>query len=331
MVAGCRVPINPRGRPFDTRIPAGAFAICAGTLLILVLQAVAATRAYSAPPKKSNKGAPATAGKGTNSRAAKEEALRAIPLSKLSRSDRKRVEAIVKSPSIYRRLPTEVIECDEEYYRFLLENPDLVVDIWRILRISEVELKRDSEGRFHADDHAGTKGVIEYLYTEPNLHILYADGTYEGPMFSRKVEGKCVLVIKSSPRVDANGKSFVSVRLDAFMDLDHWGISILAKTFQPLIGQMADHNFKETVDFLATMDRSARTNPLSMHNLAAQFENVPEEVAVEFLEQTDEIASARPLPAIVNPKSPAAAASQAANRKKSKSARGVPASRPKSR
>src|SRR6266699_3796117 len=72
-------------------------------------------------------------GKATNNRAARDEAVKSIPYDKLSGEMRTRVSTVVNNVSVYRRLPTQSIDCDPDLFVFLVRNPEVVVDIWRVM------------------------------------------------------------------------------------------------------------------------------------------------------------------------------------------------------
>src|SRR5436190_23442273 len=97
------------------RWPARARQLAAGTLLLLAL---VAQQAAAKPPAA------------TNSPAAKREAIAAIPFDKLEANMRRKVSAVVTNPSIYRRLPVQVTDCDPDLYLFLVRHPEVVVNIW---------------------------------------------------------------------------------------------------------------------------------------------------------------------------------------------------------
>src|SRR5690606_18100950 len=117
------------------------------------------------------------------SRATRQEAIGSIPVEQLAAAARQKVMAVTSQTAIYRRLPTVVFECDPTLYRFLVDHPDLVVNIWEVLGISQVSLRRTGDHTFKADDGVGTLGDVEFLYRGKNLHIVYADGSYEGKLF----------------------------------------------------------------------------------------------------------------------------------------------------
>jgi hypothetical protein len=87
--------------------------------------------------------------------------------------------------------------------------------------------------------------------------------------------------------------------MDAFIQLDRVGIELLAKTFQPLVGKTADHNFTETMGFVGRLSRAAERNPDGVDRLAPKLTRVTPEhrqmlvkIAHEMAERTDELHAA---------------------------------------
>src|SRR5947209_2501787 len=110
------------------------------------------------------------AGKATNSRAARDEAVQAIPMDKLNREMRSRISAVINNSSIYRRLPMQSIDCDPELFEFLVQNPEVVVDIWLVMGITNMTLDRNGPDRFRAADGQGTTGNVDFAVDSPELH-----------------------------------------------------------------------------------------------------------------------------------------------------------------
>jgi hypothetical protein len=216
----------------------------------------------------------ATPLQGTTSRQAREDALRAVPLARLPVEKRAKVAALLADTSVFRRMPTQIMQCDPDFYGFLVEHPDVIVNIWSALGISEVRLKRTGDDTFLANDGAGTSGTVEYFYRSADTLLLYGEGLYSGTMFSKPVRGKCLLLLKSGYLREASGRYYITCRLDAFMHLDNVGVEILAKTFQPLIGPVADHNFRETVHFIESLNRAAEINYPGVQELAKKLDKI---------------------------------------------------------
>ena len=225
---------------------------------------------------------PAAQGKATNSRAARDEAIQAIPFDKLSHDMRGRVTTVINNTSIYRRLPTQSIDCDPDLFVFLLRNPEVVVDIWRVMGITNMTLDRNGPDRYRAADGQGTTGTVDFAYRSNDLHVIYSEGTYDGPMYPTKLRGQCVIVLKTSYTRDASGRAHVTNRLDAFLRIENLGAEIVAKTLQPLLGKTADHNFSETSAFVGSLSHTAETNPNGIGRLAQKLNHVEPPVRQQF-------------------------------------------------
>lgn len=220
----------------------------------------------------------------TSSRAAREDAIRSIPMDKLDPDVRKRVATTLEETSIYRRLPVQVTPCDPEMYLFLVRNPEVVVGIWEVMNISNVALARTGPDTFRASDNAGTLCKVKYCYSDHETQVIYAEGTYSGPMFNRPLRARCVLLLKSGYLQETDGRYYVTSRMDTFIQIEHAGVELLAKTLQMLVHSAADYNFIETAAFMATVSRTAEVNAPGMQRLAGKLTNVHPEVRDRFAE-----------------------------------------------
>lgn len=201
------------------------------------------------------------------------EALRAIPFGELTEASQAKLRPILERPSLYRRMPTQAIECDADLHVFLIRYPEVIVNIWQLLEVTQVQVRRTGPYTFDAADGSGTKCRVELIYGRPDLHIFYATGYYEGPLFRTRMEGDCVIILRSS-YAQKNGRSQVTNTLDVFLRMDKVGADLLLKTLHPLMGRTADFNFVETTKFVGQVSLAAENNGPAMERLAAQLENV---------------------------------------------------------
>jgi hypothetical protein len=225
-----------------------------------------------------------TATKADTSRAARDDAVRAIPFDKLSRESRSKVSHVLQKTSLYRRLPTQSIACDADLYAFLLNHPEIVVHIWQSMGITRMTMQPGEGGIYQVSDGEGTKGRMEYLYQSPELSVLYSEGSYDGRLYPRTVRGRCLMVLRSSYQRDSAGAPIVTSRLDTFLAVENLGVEIIAKTFQPVIGNAADHNFVETARFVATLSKTAESNPEGMVRLANRLNRLDPPTREKFAE-----------------------------------------------
>jgi hypothetical protein len=219
-------------------------------------------------------------------------AIRSIPFDKISKEDSATIKAVVAGSSIFRRLPLAVTDSDPALYSYLVRNPEIIGNIWEVMGVGQVSVRRMGPGAFQATDGAGTLCDVRFLYSHQGTHVIYADGKYEGPLFGRAVRGKCIMVLKSAALLETNGRHYVTSRMDTFLLLEQAGVNLLAKAVHPLVGKTTDYNFLETATFLGRLSRSSEVNPSGVRRLATKLTKIDDSVRHEFLEKVDQVAAA---------------------------------------
>ena len=224
----------------------------------------------------------------TTGRAAREDALRSIPFRSMTAEAQEKIAAVVRRPTMFRRMPVNQIECDEKLHQFLVRNPDVVVNIWQLMGITQVEVERTGPYTLNASDGVGTTTNIELIYGTSNFHLLYCEGSYSGPLTAGALKGRCVLLLKTRT-LRRNGKPIVIDQLDVFVQVDNAGLDMLTRTLHPLLGRSADMNFIESTRFVERISHTAAANGTGMQLLAARLDNVSPEVQKEFAAISAEI------------------------------------------
>jgi hypothetical protein len=222
---------------------------------------------------------PTTTAAATSDRTVRDEAVRAIPWKQIAEPQRRKLQYVVQNASMYRRLPTRVIDCDPDLFTFLLQHPEVVVDVWQMMGVSRVTLHEVANRSYRADDGAGTTGDVAYFYTNwgpaaNNLAVIYADGAYDGKPFLKPLRAKTAIILQSGAVQETNGRNYVTCRVDSFVCIEQMGVELVAKTVQPWINKTADRNFIETLGFVSTFSQTAEKNPQGMQRLAARLRTV---------------------------------------------------------
>jgi hypothetical protein len=233
------------------------------------------------------------ASKGSTSSAARADAAKCIPFDQLDAKTRAKVSDVVKKAGIFRRMPVTVVDCNPDLYLFLVRNPEVVVNIWQVMNVTTVSTQRVKPGVYRATDGAGTACNIEFVHSSPDTHVILADGAYSGPLFMRPVKARCVLLLKSGYVKETDGRTYVTSRMDTFIDLDSVGVELFARTVQPLVGKAADHNFTETSAFFGTLSRAAERNPPGIERLSGKLAKIDAGVRDEFLQHARAVAAAQ--------------------------------------
>lgn len=235
--------------------------------------------------------------KATNSRAARDEAVRSIPYKHLEAGDRAKVNSVLANSGIYRRLPTRVVQCDPDFYLFLVEHPDVIVSIWQVLGITQLAVEQVTPDKYRVTDAEGTHGTVEFLYSSHDVHLIYAEGIGRGPLLDRPIQGHALILLKTGYVCEPDGRYYVTSRMDTFLEVDRSGIELVTKTLQPVLGKVADSNFLQTVGFLGSLSKTAEVNLSGMQRLADKLSAVQPDVRRQFAElarQVSEKAQASP-------------------------------------
>lgn len=224
----------------------------------------------------------------TSSHAARKEAMRAIPWQQIAPQYRRAAQDVVTDASLYRRLPTRVIDCDPDVFTFLLQHPEVVIDVWRVMGISQVALDKLPNGAYRGSDSAGTVGMVRFIHNSwgkeaENMAVIFADGSYDGKPFLRSLKAKSLILLRSGSIRETNGRHYITVRIDSFVKIEQMGVELVAKTVQPWISQTADRNFIETLTFVSNFSRTAEKNPQGMKRLATRLNSVDQPTRDELI------------------------------------------------
>lgn len=218
----------------------------------------------------------------------RDEAVRALPLGELDEPARAKLLPVVTRPSMFRRLPVQTVECDPDLYVFLVRYPEVVVNMWQLMGVTKVQVRRTGPFTFEASDGAGTVSKVDLVYGRPDLHLFHALGTYEGPLLGCRVDAACVMLLHSTFS-RREGRAYVSSYLDVFLRLDDPGAELLAKTLQPLVGKAVDGNFAESTRFLGQVSQASETNGAGMQLLATRLANVDAPIRQTFAQHAEAV------------------------------------------
>jgi len=244
---------------------------------VFVFTSTAVTRAAEDPAKP------------TTSRAARDEAVRALPLQQLPDKVQAKIKGVLSDLSLYRRLPRQTIDCEPDLYLHLIRNPELVVNMWTAMGITQMAMDRIGPDTYKVSDGEGTKGVVQLLYSSDDLHVIYSEGTYDGNLYPRTVRGKSLILLRSKYAPDQRGRMMITNSLDLFLSIDNIGVEILAKTFSPSVGKTADHNFAETAGFVGKVSQTAETNPAGLARLVGKMQRVDQDSRAEFVQVSNQV------------------------------------------
>lgn len=219
----------------------------------------------------------------------KEAAIRRLPLDRLTPHARNKVLAVVQSPTLFRQLPSQTIDCDPQMFVFLVRHPEVLVGIWDVMGVTKVQTQRIAPYQLEANDHVGTECVLDLVYGDARTHLFLAGGTYSGPLSALPISGSGVFVLHSQYVELPDGRMRVTGSLDCFVQLDSLGADLLARTLAGVIGRTADSNFRETARFIAQVSDASERNPEGVRSLAERLPQVEPAIRSRFAEQAAEV------------------------------------------
>ena len=101
---------------------------------------------------------------GTNSRKIRQQAINAIPFQQLTPQVRATITPIIEKPSIYRRLPVTAIDIDPDYFLYLVRYPEVIVNIWQLMGITQMTLERTGPFSMDSNDGAGAVHTLSLIH-----------------------------------------------------------------------------------------------------------------------------------------------------------------------
>lgn len=203
---------------------------------------------------------------GSSSREVRRQSLESLPVERMPAAHRRDIEAFERSTTIFRRLPEATVTCDADLLGFLLDKPEALVDVWRVLEISRLSLDPIAPDQWRLADGYGTEGVVRLLHRERTRHggllVFHGRGAYSGPLSPRRLTGSCLVVVRHrQTEGDDTPRARHVVTIDAFLDVDGLGLELVTRALHPLIVLSAASNLHEISLFVSQFAAAGARNP----------------------------------------------------------------------
>ena len=227
---------------------------------------------------------------GTSNREARDAAIQRLPFQQLTPEAGARLKTVVTSSSYFRSMPQETVDCDPEMFSFLVRHPEVIVNIWEVMDVTKVSLQRIGPYQLQGSDGAGTTSNMDLVFGNESMHIYFANGSYQGNLWARELNGKCVVILHNRPGQLPGGKQGIVASMDIFMKLDNMGADLVVKTLGPLMGKTADYNFTECASFFSQISQTAEHNPYGIQQLAKRLTKIDPKIRDQFIATTTSVA-----------------------------------------
>lgn len=211
---------------------------------------------------------------GSSASATRMKAVADLPLDKIAANSRIKVDEIVKSVSLFRRMPTLKFVSEPEVYNFFLAHPDVAVSIWRVMDISTFEMWQTGVTGFEADSHDGSTGTLEVLHSSAERQIVICEGSFKSPLLFKPIKAKALLHLRPTFQKMEDGQTSVTHTLDMFVSFPSQPVDITAKLISPVSHSMADRNFREVSLWVAMMNVAMVQQPKWIEQVSAKMDGV---------------------------------------------------------
>jgi len=223
---------------------------------------------------------------GTSSRKAKKAARAKLPLQHLTPENRRRAEDVLRSVSMFRKLPAYSFEVEPDVYWFFVSHPDVAVSIWRSLGISKFQMWQTGANTYEADAGDGSYGVVDVLYRSTTEHLIVCDGVYKSPFLLRPIKARALMHLETRMTARPDGKADVQHCINLFVSFPSSTVKRAAKLVSPISNLIVDRNFREVTRFLQLMSRAMASQPGWVERIAGRMEGVLESRRDQLLKLT---------------------------------------------
>lgn len=221
---------------------------------------------------------------GSSSREHRREAISALPMDQLTVEAQRKISKVLDNIALYRRLPSSRIETDADFFVLLARYPEIVVETWRLMGVSQMTCQRTGPYTLKSDDGAGTASEIELVYGTAEMQLYHATGTYSGNLFHRDIDAECVMLLRTVWGGSESGSTTATSTLDVFIKVDNALVGIAARSLLPLVGRTADHNFIESLRFVERLNGTTERNGPGVQGMAWRLEGLQPEVRDQFIQ-----------------------------------------------
>jgi len=213
--------------------------------------------------------------KGTSARFSRKSYLSKLPLDKLTPANRTNAEYVLKDLSMFRALPKIQFDVNHSAYAFFIAHPDVVVSIWREMKLSEFQMWQTGPYSYEVDAGDGTIGTLDVIHQSPNETIVLCSGVYKSPLIAKPISAKALLYLETQYHSGGeNQGDSVSHQVSMFVSFPSQTVEMAAKILAPVSNVILDRNFKEVSIFMHMMSLAMERQPGWVERVAKQLEGV---------------------------------------------------------
>ncbi|MGL4552546.1 MAG: hypothetical protein ACRC33_15340, partial [Gemmataceae bacterium] len=184
--------------------------LLAGLLLLAALgDAAAAPAVFPAPPETPAAGP--------------------VPVDAIAPGLRDKCRSVLDSPSLNAKAPAESFHSATDVYRWLLDNPQTGIKLWRILKAKVSDIAEPAPGQFQWKDGQGSDVTWQTAYRADGMHVWYAEGKIKPSALLPPSGFRAMAVLRYTVGQDADGKPAIRHQVQFFLRCDGRAMAIAAR------------------------------------------------------------------------------------------------------
>src|SRR5262249_40619629 len=148
---------------------------------------------------------------------------------KLPPEIRDRARAVVERPTLRTQGPVEAFTCQPVFYFWLLDHPDLAVQLWRGLGVACAEIVDRGDGRFGWQDGQGSTVTWSTVLRRPSARIWYAEGHVKPGLLLPAAAVRAVVCLHHIEGKDEDGKPAIRHRVEVYLQTDSRAVALAAR------------------------------------------------------------------------------------------------------
>jgi hypothetical protein len=163
-----------------------------------------------------------------------------VPLDELAPSVRERVRIVIEHPTLSSRGPLEAFHCRPALYYWLLDHPDLAVNLWRGLGAKCTDIQARGDGSFMWKDAQNGEVHWQTIVRTPKQRVWYAEGRVKAGLMLPAVSIRAVVVLNHQEGSDGKGKPAVRHQMDMILHTDSRAVSLATRLFGASAPRLAE-------------------------------------------------------------------------------------------
>ncbi len=204
----------------------------------------------------------------------RDSSVKRMPWNRISPDGEKRIREVLDNCAQYRQLPELHYDVRPDFYRYLVEHPDVAVSTWRVMGISQVQMWQTGAMDFEATAPDGSVGLADVLYRDPSQCLLLFDGMYSSPLLPRPISAAGLVWLRYEYRPGKGGETQVRQKLDVFVSFPSIAARAMALLASPITNVMMDRNAFEVSLYARMMSQAADNDPAWVEQIASQLDGV---------------------------------------------------------